>query len=68
MNSRIKVIKHGDQRAKEPEVDRLEQSSRQSTREITSTIKLWVSEFKERRHTEEHRTRTANKLMLTALQ
>ena len=58
MNPRIRVIKHGGQRAKAPEVDQLEQASRQSTREITGTIKLWVSEFKERRRTEEQHSRS----------
>ena len=68
MNHRIRVIKQGDQRTKEPEVDRLEQANRHNTREITGTIKLWISEFKERRRIEEHRARTAHQLILTALQ
>src|ERR1700736_1373470 len=65
MNPRIKVIKHGAQSAKEPEVDRLEQASRQSTREIASTIKLWLSEFKERRRTEEQHSRSTYRLTVT---
>lgn len=68
MNPRIKVIKRGDQIAKAPEGGRLDPASRQSTREITGSIKLWVNEFKERRRAEEHHTRTANKLILTGLQ
>jgi hypothetical protein len=64
MKPKIRIIKHGEQKPKEPELERHEQSSRQSTREITSTIKLWVSEFKERRRTDEHRARIANKLIL----
>jgi S1-C subfamily serine protease len=67
MNPRIKVIKRGNQIAKEPAVDRLEQASRQSTREITGTIKLWVSEFKERRRTEEQHFRSTYKLTVTAV-
>jgi hypothetical protein len=64
MKPKIRIIKHGDQNPKEPELERHEQPSRQCTREITSTIKLWVSEFKERRRTDEHRARIANKLIL----
>ncbi len=48
MNPRIRVIKRRDQKSKELELERLELTSRPSTREITGTIKLWVSEFKER--------------------
>lgn len=51
MNHKIKVIKRSDR--KEPEVERLEQPSRNPTQEISTTIKLWVSEFKQRRHTHE---------------
>ena len=64
MNHKVKIIKRGSR--KEPELDRPEESSRHTTREVTSTIKLWVSEFKERRRTEEHRTRTGNHLMNNA--
>jgi hypothetical protein len=67
MKPKIRVIKHGDQKPKELEPERQEPSSRQSTREITGTIKLWVSEFKERSRTHEHRTRSANKQILTRL-
>jgi hypothetical protein len=50
MKHKIRIIKHGERKPKEPEPDdRQEQPSRQSTREITGTIKRWVSEFKERR-------------------
>ncbi|MDT4951943.1 MAG: hypothetical protein QOJ02_81 [Acidobacteriota bacterium] len=64
MKTKIRIIKHGDEKLKEPEPDRQEQPSRQSTREITSTIKLWVSEFKERRRADEQHSRIANKLIL----
>jgi hypothetical protein len=64
MKTKIRIIKHGDQKPKEPEPDRQDQPSRQSTREITSTIKLWVSEFKERRRADEQHSRIANKLIL----
>ena len=64
MKPRIRIIKHGEQKAKEPELERHEQPSRQSTREITSTIKLWISEFKERRCADEKHSRIANKLIL----
>jgi hypothetical protein len=56
MNPKVRVIKRGDQKSKEPELDR--EPSHQSTREITGTIKLWVSEFKERRRTEEQHSRS----------
>ena len=52
----------------EPKLDQQEQAGPQGTREITSTIKLWVSEFKERRRTDEEYFRSANKLILTAPQ
>ena len=64
MKTKIRIIKHEDQKPKEPEPDRREQPSHQSTREITSTIKLWVSEFKERRRADEKHSRIANKLIL----
>jgi hypothetical protein len=61
MNHKVRIIKRGDR--KEPVLDRPEESSRPPTREITSTIKLWVSEFKERRRTDEQNTRNTNKLI-----
>jgi hypothetical protein len=67
MKPRIRIIKHGDQKSEEPERDRQQQPSRQSTLEITNTIKLWISEFKERRRTDEHRARSAYKQILTGL-
>ena len=67
MKPNIRIIKHGDRKPEEPEPERHEQTSRQSTREITSTIKLWVSEFKEGRRAHEHRIRSANKQILTRL-
>ena len=60
MNHKIRVIKRGSR--KEPELDQREQPRRHTTQEVTTTLKLWVSEFKERRRTEEDRTRTVNKL------
>ena len=65
MNPKVRIIKHKAQRPKEPELDQLEQTSSQSTREIATTIKLWVSEFKERRRTDEQHSRSPNKLILT---
>jgi hypothetical protein len=65
MKPKIRIIKRGSQKPKEPEP---EQSSRQSTRDITITIKLWVSEFKERRRAHEYLIRSANKMVLTKLQ
>ncbi|MDX6499087.1 MAG: hypothetical protein QOG23_2347 [Blastocatellia bacterium] len=62
MNPKVRVIKRGDQKSKEPELDR--EPSHQSTREITGTIKSWVSEFKERRRTEEQHSRS--RLIVTA--
>ena len=68
MNHKIRIIKHGTPMPKEPEPDQQEQAGRQGTREITGTIKLWISEFKERRRTDEQHSRSPNKLILTALQ
>ena len=67
MNTKIRIIKHGDEKPNELEPERQEQPSRQSTREITSTIKLWISEFKERRRTDEHCARSAYKQILPGL-
>jgi hypothetical protein len=64
MKPKIRIIKRGDQKPKEPELERHEKPSRQSTLEITSTIKLWISEFKERRRTDEHRARGVYKQIL----
>jgi hypothetical protein len=49
MNHKVRIIKRADR--KEAELDRLEEPRPHPTREITSTIKLWISEFKERRRT-----------------
>jgi hypothetical protein len=67
MKHKIRVIKHGDRKPKEPEPEQQEEPNRQNTREITSTIKLWVNEFKERRRADEQHSRNANKLMLRTL-
>jgi hypothetical protein len=67
MKPRIRIVKHRDQKPEVPEPELQEQPSRQSTREITGTIKLWVSEFKERRSADEHRARSAYKQILTRL-
>jgi hypothetical protein len=64
MNQKVRVIKRGDR--KEPELDRLQQPTSHPTREITTTIKLWVSEFKQRQRTVEYLTSTGNKLMKNA--
>jgi hypothetical protein len=64
MNQKVRIIKRLDR--KEPEVDRLEQPSPQPAREITTTLKLWVSEFKERRRTNEELARSFNKLINNA--
>jgi hypothetical protein len=63
MNHKIRIIKRGDR--KEPEFDRLEKPSRHTTRDITSTIKLWVIEFKENRRSDEQNARNTNKLIIT---
>ncbi len=65
MNHKVTIIKRGDR--KEPELDRLEEPSRRATREITTTLKLWLSEFQERRRTDEDRSRIGSKLILTSL-
>lgn len=54
MNHKIRVIKRGDRQ--EPELDRQQQPTPHPTREITTTIKLWVSEFKQRRNEQQHLT------------
>jgi hypothetical protein len=63
MNHKIRIIKRGDRM--EPELDPLEEPRPHPTRDITSTIKLWVSEFKERRLNDEHRARITHKLTIT---
>ena len=65
MNHKVRVIKRSDRR--EREVDRVEQPSSHPTREITTTIKLWVSEYKQRRNADEDRTRTNLKQILATL-
>jgi serine protease Do len=67
MNPKVRIIKHKAPGSKEPELEQLEQPSSQSAREIATTIKLWVSEFKERRRTDEQHSRNASKLLFTAL-
>ncbi|MDT4965326.1 MAG: hypothetical protein QOJ64_63 [Acidobacteriota bacterium] len=64
MKPRIRIIKHRDQRPEEPEIQRREAASLQNTRDISSTIKLWISEYRERRRTDEQHSRIANKLIL----
>jgi hypothetical protein len=64
MNHKIRIIKRADR--KERELDRVEPPNRQPTREITTTIKLWVSEFKQRKCIDEDLTRIGNKLMNNA--
>jgi len=66
MNHKIRIIKRSDR--KEPQVDRVEQSSSHPTREITTTIKLWVSEYKQRRSSDEDRARTGLRQILASLQ
>src|SRR6267142_4800212 len=67
MNPKVRIIKHKAPGSKEPELEQLEQPSSQSAREIATTIKLWVSEFKERRRTDEQHARNASKLIWTTL-
>jgi hypothetical protein len=58
MNHKVRVIKRADRR--EPKHDREQQPSPHPTREITTTIKLWVSEFKQsRRRDEQHPSLTS---------
>jgi hypothetical protein len=49
MNPRVRVIKHSNEKSKESEINRSEQPDPQSTRDVTTTIKQWVSDFKARR-------------------
>jgi hypothetical protein len=67
MKPRIRIIKHTDQEPKEPELDQIDEGSRQSTREISTTIKLWIDEFKERRRTDEQYSRNIYNGIPTAL-
>ena len=64
MNHKVRVIKRGDR--KEARLERPEQPTRPA-REVTSNIKLWISEFKQRRQTEEQHSRNVHKLTLTTL-
>ena len=67
MNHNVRIIKHNKaQMPKQTELDQVEQSSSQSAREIATTIKLWVSEFKERRRTDEQNTRITHRVILTS--
>jgi hypothetical protein len=66
MDYKVRIIKHKDR--KQPEVDRPEQPSRNPTREMTNTIKLWVSEFKEKRRTDERNSRIAITSLFTPLE
>ena len=54
-----------DQRRSEQELDRSELPDPQGAREIAGAIKLWVREFKERRHTEEQHARNMYRLTVT---
>ena len=64
MNRKIRVIKP-DQPPSEQELDRSELPDPQGKREIAGAIKLWVREFKERRHTEEQHARNMYRLTVT---
>ena len=52
MNQTIRIIKRKNQVSNEAEPARSQQSASQNSREVAATIKLWISEFKERRSTE----------------
>jgi serine protease Do len=67
MNHKVRIIKQNEQKPKEAELDQLEQPANQRAREIATTIKLWVNEFRERRRTDEQHSRNASKLIVTAL-
>lgn len=51
MNQKVRIIKRADR--SEPQVDRMEPSNHHPTREITTTIKLWITDFRERRRADE---------------
>jgi hypothetical protein len=58
---KIKIIKRAERKEGEP--DRQPQPGDHPTREISTTIKLWVSDFKQRRRTQEqHLTLTLRAL------
>ena len=52
MNQKIRVIKRKERQ--QSGIDRPEESTSHPTREITTTIKLWITEFKQRRPQPRH--------------
>jgi hypothetical protein len=54
MNRKIRVIKQTNQRQSGPEISR--PSDLQRTREITVTVKQWVTEFKQKQRAQVLRT------------
>jgi hypothetical protein len=64
MNHKVRIIKRIDR--EKPELDRPQQPSANPTREVTTTIKVWVSEFKRRRRANEDRARIGEQLMNNA--
>jgi len=61
MNHKIRIIKRGDR--KDPKPDRPEEGSPHRKQEITTTIKTWISELKEKQRSDEQK---AFKLLRTA--
>ena len=65
MKHSIRIIKLADRQP--AELNRLVQPGDHPTREVTTTIKLWIREYKQRRRTDEQHFRNAHKLIMTAL-
>jgi len=65
MKHSIRIIKRADRQ--QAELDLLGPPSDHPTREMTTTIKVWIREYKQRRRTDEQHFRNAHKLIMTAL-
>lgn len=63
MNSRVRVVKRGTVELRQPSSVEAKPENGSSEREIASTIKSWVSDWKQRRKTSER----SNWDMLTKL-
>ena len=55
MNRKVKIIKHQDREPLAPEPAPAERTPREHTRDITTVVNHWVTEFKERRRVDEGR-------------
>ena len=67
MNKTIRIIKRSDQISNQAEPAKLQRPTRQHSREVAATIQLWISEFKERRRTEEQASRSLRMSLLNSM-